>query len=111
MWNLSVIGRTFYGLAVAETGLQTIYYHDFPYWLVPPIPSGIPGIAALAYGSGIMLFLAGTGVVFQKAARPAALLLGGVLLAVFLFWYVPYQLITGPNKLPLLEWENAEKEL
>lgn len=66
MGNLSNIGRIFYGLAIAETGFQTMYYSDFPYWLLPPKHSWIPGLVLLAYISGIMLVLAGACIVFEK---------------------------------------------
>jgi len=36
MANLSNIGRIFYGIAIAAIGLQSIYYHDFPYILSLP---------------------------------------------------------------------------
>src|SRR5882757_7040737 len=111
MWNLSVIGRTFYGLAVAETGLQTIYFHDFPYWLIPPKHSWIPGLASLAYISGVLLVAAGVCIVLEKKTRQVSLLLAAVLSLIFCLYHVPYEFIAGSNYLSLVEWENAEKEL
>ncbi len=111
MGKLSRIGRIFFGVAVFETGLQTIYFHDFPYWLVPPKHSWTPGISLIAYLSGVLLVAAGVCIIWERKAREAGLLLGGVLLLVFCFAHVPYQLIAGTNVFSLLEWENAEKEL
>ncbi len=111
MRNLSNIGRIFYGIAIAETGLQTIYYHDFPYMLIPPNHSWIPGFAVLAVISGIMFVLAGACIVFEKKPKQISLLLGGVLLLIFCFYYIPYEFMVSPNYMHLGEWENAEKEL
>jgi uncharacterized membrane protein YphA (DoxX/SURF4 family) len=111
MAKLSVIGRIFYGIAVIETGLQTIYFHDFPYWLIPPKHSWIPGLALLAYLSGAALLVAGVCIVLEKKAKEAGLLLGAMLLLVFCFYHVPYEFIAGSNYFSLVEWENAEKEL
>ena len=110
MGNLSTIGRLFYGIAVAATGIQTIYYGDFPYWLIPPRHGWIPGLALLAYISGLALLLAGACIVFEKKVRPVSLLLGGVLLFIFFFCYLPFEIVTDANiRYPV--WHNAEKEL
>jgi uncharacterized membrane protein YphA (DoxX/SURF4 family) len=111
MGQLSLVGRIFYGLAVAETGLQTIYFHDFPYWLIPQKHSWIPGLPVIAYVSGALLFAAGVCIVLEKKTREASLLLGGMLLMVFCFYHVPYEFVAGKNYFSLVEWENAEKEL
>jgi uncharacterized membrane protein YphA (DoxX/SURF4 family) len=109
--NVFVIGRIFYGLAVAETGVHTIYYHDFPYWLIPPKHSWIPGLSLIAYVAGAMMIVAGVCIVLEKKTSQAALLLGGSLLLVFCFYHVPYEFVAGSNYFSLVEWENAEKEL
>jgi len=111
MGNISKIGRIFYGIAIAETGFQTIYYHDFPYMLLPPKHSWVPGFAILAFISGIILILAGACLVFEKKTRQISLLLGGVLLLIFCFCYIPYELMASPNYMHFGEWENAAKEL
>jgi uncharacterized membrane protein len=111
MGNLFKMGRIFYGLAVAETGLQIIYYHDFPYWFAPPKHSWIPGIAVIAVVLGIFLVATGACIILEKKTRPASLLLGGVMLSIFCFCFVPYELIAGAKFLSLLPSENALKEL
>ncbi|HZY39959.1 MAG TPA: hypothetical protein VFE53_25065 [Mucilaginibacter sp.] len=111
MGNLSNIGRIFYGMAVAEMGAQTIYYHDFPYMLLPPNHSSVPGFMILAYISGILFVLAAACIVSRKKARPIALLLAGMLLSIFCFYYVPYEFIAASNYMHFGEWENAAKEL
>ena len=111
MANLSTIGRVFYGIAVAETGFQTMYYQNTPYWLLPPKHSGIPGFMLIAEVFGLLLVLAGACIVFEKKTRVAALLLGGVLLLIFCFYFIPYQLIASTNYMHFGDWENAAKEL
>jgi hypothetical protein len=111
MGNLSKIGCIFYGIAMAGMGAEAIYYRDFPYMMLPPNHSGIPGVAILAVIFGTMLVLAGACIVFKKKARPVSLLLGGVLLLIFCFYYVPYQLMTASSYIHFGEWENAVKEL
>ena len=92
-------------------GFLTIYYHDFPYMLLPPKHSQIPGITMLTYISGVMLVLAGASIVFRKKARLSSLLLGSILLLIFCFYFVPYQLLVNPNYFIFGSWENAAKEL
>ncbi len=111
MGNISNIGRIFYGIAITEIGLQTIYERDFPYMLLPPNHSLLPGLSILAVISGLLFALAGIGIVFEKKTREISLLLGGVLLLIFCLYHVPYQFMTGTNYRHLGEWENAEKEL
>ena len=55
--NLSGIGRISYAIALTATGFQTIYYHDFPYWLLPPNHAWIPGL--IAYIAGALIVFAG----------------------------------------------------
>ena len=56
MGNRFNIGRIFYGIAMAGIGFQILYYHDFPYWLLPPKHSWIPGLAIIAYIFGSLFF-------------------------------------------------------
>jgi uncharacterized membrane protein YphA (DoxX/SURF4 family) len=111
MVNISRIGRIFYGAAITEMGLQTIYYKDFPYMLLPPNHTAISGLAILAIIFGVLFALAGVCIIFEKIPKFSSLLLGGVLLLVFCFYYIPYEFIATSNYMHLTEWENAEKEL
>lgn len=111
MRNLSNTGRFFFGIAIAGMGFLTIYYRDFPYMLIPPQHSRIPGLVMVACISGALLMLAGACIVFKKMIRPASLLLGTVLLLVFCFYFIPYQFMMSPNYMHFGDWENAAKEL
>lgn len=111
MKNLSDVGRVFYGIAITVLGALTIYYGDFPYMLIPPKHSWIPGLSIVAYISGAILLVAGVCIVSKRQARPASLLLGSVLLLIFCFYYIPYQFISTSSYMQLVGWESAEKEL
>lgn len=109
--SLSHTGRVFYGIAMTGMGLQTVYEKDFPYMLLPPNHNLVPGLAVLACTFGILLVLVGGCIVFEKTAKPVALLLGSVLLGVFCFYFIPYEFLATSKYMHFGEWENAAKEL
>jgi hypothetical protein len=111
MRNLSNIGRIFYGISIAVMGSVTIYDHDFPYMLIPAGHSWLIGHEFVAYISGALLILAGVFIAFAKKTLPVSLLLGAVLVAVFCFYFIPYQLMASPRYMHFGQWENAAKEL
>jgi uncharacterized membrane protein YphA (DoxX/SURF4 family) len=111
MGNLINIGRIFYGAAIAGMGVLTIYFKDFPYMLIPPNHTGVPGITILAFIAGILFVLAGACIVFGAKARQLSLLLTAVLLLIFCFYYIPYEFLATSNYMHFGEWENAAKEL
>jgi hypothetical protein len=111
MGNLSNIGRIFYGISIAIMGFVTIYDHDFPYMLIPAGHSWLVGHEIVAYISGALLILAGVFIAFAKKTFPVSLLLGAVLLAIFCFYFIPYQLMASPRYMHFGQWENAAKEL
>ncbi len=108
MPKLSAIGRIFYGIAIAGTGILTIYANDFPYMLLPPRNFYLPGLAIV---TGIIFIIAGGSFVFGIKARQVGVLFGVLLLLIFCFYFVPYQFLVSPNYMHLGDWENAEKEL
>ena len=111
MINLSAFGRVFYAVSIAVIGFVTIYYHDFPYMLIPPKHQWIPGLAMLAYVFGALFILAGACIVFEIKVKLISLLLGTVLLMIFCFYFIPYQFLVSPNYMHFGDWENAAKEL
>jgi hypothetical protein len=111
MGNLSNTGRIFFGVAIAGMGLQTIYFNDFPYMLVPPGHSWINSLVVLYYISGALLILAGACIAFRKKTMPVSLLLGTVLLLIFCLYFVPYQFMSPSRYMDFGSWENAAKEL
>ena len=111
MKNLTAIGRIFYGISMAAMGLLTIYFDDFPYMFIPPGHSWISAHEVVLYISGALLILAGAWIAFGKKIMPVSLLLGTVLLLIFCFYFIPYQLLVSPNYMHFYDWENAIKEL
>src|SRR5450432_2219430 len=111
MGNLSAVGRICYGIGIVGMGFLTICYADFPYMLIPPKHSWIPGLAMVSYIFGAMLILAGACIIFEKRIRTISLLLASVLLLIFCSYFIPYQLIVSSKYMQLGDWENAEKEL
>jgi uncharacterized membrane protein len=109
MENLSYIGRIFYGIAIAAMGFLTIYYRDFPYMLIPPKHFWISDY--IVFASGALLFLAGACIVLNKKTILVSLLLGTVLLLIFCFAFIPYELRTSSRYMHFGQWENAAKEL
>lgn len=109
--DFAKIGRLFYGVSIAAMGVLTMYYRDFPYMLLPPKHSWISDHAILVYLSGAFLFAAGAGIVLMKKVVPVSLGLGAVLLFIFCFYFVPYELTVSVNYLHFGDWENAAKEL
>jgi hypothetical protein len=65
----------------------------------------------VVYVLGALLFAAGAGIVFEKKPTRISLLLGTVLLLIFCFYFIPYQLTHISNYRQFGKWENAAKEL
>jgi len=105
-------GRSFYGTCMAGLGIQQLFYAKFRSVFVPQWPSGIPGLAFWAYLASAALIGAGMAIIFEKKGRGVALVLGGILLALVVFWHVPYMLFVFPHKLSHLGvWVDATKAL
>lgn len=111
MEKLARIGQIFYGVSIAAMGFQTIYFRDFPYMLIPPAHSWLNGKAGLVYASGALLILSGACIVFRIKPMLVSLLLGSSLLAIFCFYFIPYEFMVSPNYMHWYDWENAMKEL
>jgi uncharacterized membrane protein YphA (DoxX/SURF4 family) len=111
MPNLTDIGRIFYGIAMTAMGLTTIYYRDFPYMLIPPGHHWISDHLILVYLAGALLFLAGVCIVLGKMLWQVSRGLGAVLLLIFCFYFIPYELMAPARYMHYGQWENAVKEL
>ncbi|MEP7253870.1 MAG: hypothetical protein ABI683_15865 [Ginsengibacter sp.] len=109
--KLILTGRIVFAIAIAGVGFQQFYDADFHPMILPPLHEWIPFKAFWAYVTGIAFFVFAGCVVFQKKGRTASLILGGVLLAIFCLYYIPYEIIVDPYYKHLGSWGNAEKEL
>lgn len=108
MRYLSNLGRIFYGAAIVETGLHSIYYYDYPYWLMPPQHSPAPGLALVVFNFGALFVLFGACIIAKKWFRTCSILLGIILLLLFCFYFIPWG---GLGYRRFGDWENAAKEL
>jgi hypothetical protein len=105
---LSEFGRIFFGIFIAIMGFTTIYFRTFPYMLIPPQHVLL---TMHYYLFGALLVLAGLSIIFAKWVRPVSMILGGLLLLIFCFLYIPFQLETRSHYIHFGAWENAAKEL
>lgn len=108
MNNLPAVGRFFFAITMVAFGIQHLVYRNFITRVVPGLPAWIPGHTLLATLFGVFLILAGGAIIFGKAARPMALLLGAVILASFVLLYLPLVL---PNPTNGGLWTRAGKAL
>lgn len=112
MKYLIKVSRAFYGVAIVVYGFQQLYYGDFRNVQLPPWQYYIPALKILAYAAGVGLIIVGLAIIFEKKAKQASLILGGIFLLLCCFVHVPYELISEPNKTYHLGvWGNALKEL
>ena len=111
MDKLIKTGRIFFGTAMAGIGFQQFFYADFHPMILPPLHTWIPGLKFWAYISGAALMAAGAAIIFVKGARLISLVLGAILLGLFCFYYIPYEIFIDPYYKYLGEWGDAEKEL
>jgi uncharacterized membrane protein len=89
-------GRLFYASGVVALGLQHFYNGDFVSVIVPSFPPSFPGRFFWTCVSGIGLAITGGAIIIGKGARPAAILLGSVLLALLVLWHIPVQATANP---------------
>jgi len=90
-----MLGRFFLAIAMAAFGVQHFVHLDFVTRVFPRLPDWIPAHSFLACVFGLLLLLAGAAILFEKAARPVALLSGAIILSSFALLYLP-MLITAP---------------
>jgi uncharacterized membrane protein YphA (DoxX/SURF4 family) len=103
------VGRLFYALGVVAIGLQHFYNADFVAVILPSFPEGIPAQFFWTCVSGMGLVITGIAIIIGKGARPAAILLGSVLLALLVFRHIPLQAMENPRVLGA--WTNSFKIL
>jgi uncharacterized membrane protein YphA (DoxX/SURF4 family) len=111
MEALAKAGRWAYAICLIGLAGQQLYYADFRPVFVPAWASPIPGHVLLAWLFSIILIASAATLLVDRGVRIGMLLLGGLLLALFLFSYVPYELLVDPNGGQIGAWNNALKEL
>jgi hypothetical protein len=111
MKALAKAGRWAFAICLIGLAGQQLYYSDLRPVFVPAWASPIPGHALLAWLFSIILVGSAATLLLDKQVRKGMLLLGGLLFALFLFSYVPYELLVDPNGRQIGAWNNALKEL
>ena len=108
MMTRSTLGRIFFAIAVAASGLLQLITAAFVR-LVPPLPAWIPSHSSWAYLIGIVLIVIGLALLGTgRGARWAAALLGALILLSFLFLHLP---LAATNPLAGFMWTNPAKAL
>src|SRR5258708_33548307 len=111
MEKFGKMGRIFYGVAIAATGIQQFFFKGFFHILFPPLPFQIPGLIYFAYIVAIWLIIAGIAIALDMRARFFAYTLACLFLFFFLFCYVPFELFLSPySPVHLGLWINPLKE-
>jgi uncharacterized membrane protein len=95
MYKLSTLGRFFLAIAMVAFGVQHFVHLDFVTRVFPRLPAWIPAHTFLACVFGSILLASGVAIMFEKAARSTALLLGAIIFSSFALLYLP-SLITTP---------------
>lgn len=108
MMTRSTLGRIFFSIAVAASGLLQLITASFVR-LVPPLPTWIPSHSSWAYLIGAVLIVIGLALLGTgRGARWAAALLGLMILLDFLFLHLP---LAATNPRAGFMWTNPAKAL
>jgi uncharacterized membrane protein len=110
MEKLVKTGRVLYAVSLAAVGIHQFFYSDFSLMLFPHWPVSVPGLPVIAWIVSAALIAAGLAITLEKNARAVSLILGTGLLAVFLFSYVPYEIMVDPYSKHLGTWVSPFKE-
>lgn len=94
MNRTGVLGRSLYAIALLMLGMEHFTNGNFPVGPLP-IPAGLPGRPGLVYVTGILLVLAGIGLLIGQRIRLAALLVSGLFGLVALAIHLPL-LVAAP---------------
>lgn len=105
--NRSTLGRLFFAISIVAFGMQQLMTGGFVR-LVPPLPAWIPWHSSWASVVGAVLVFAGVAIGTGIRARPAAAVLGVLLLLMILFLHLPQ---VAANPLVGFVWTNPFKAL
>jgi hypothetical protein len=108
--ELKKIARIAYCIGLMGMVIPQLFYgkfgsNFFPAW---------PGMQWISFWAGfftVIILVACIAIIFEKQPRRVSLILGGLLLAMYIFGDVPYELITDPYNNYLGSWGDGLKEL
>jgi uncharacterized membrane protein len=111
MEKFGKMGRIFYGLAIAATGMQQFFFKEFFHILFPPLPFQIPGLVYFAYLTATWLIIAGIAIALDIRIKFFSYTLACLFLFFFIFCYVPFELFLSPySPIHLGLWVSPLKE-
>jgi uncharacterized membrane protein len=111
--TLLFVGRILMGVATLATGVLQLVTGDFVR-LVPKLPTWVPAPSVWAYGVGVVLVALGLAIVAGRMTRPAASLLGLMIVLVVALLYAPTLVWSAGIDRPYLRgfmWTNPLKSL
>jgi hypothetical protein len=111
MEPLAKAGQWAFAICLIGLAGQQLYDSDLRPVFVPAWALSTAARAVLAYLFSAILIGTAASLLLGKGVRPAMLLLGSLLLALFIFSYVPFELLVDPNRRQIGSWNNALKEL
>lgn len=103
MEKLKKAGQVAYGIGLAGMVLPQFFYRVFGPNFLPPWP-GLPWITFWVYVFTTVVLIACIAIIFKKKPRTASLILGALLLLMYIFGDIPYELIIDPQKNDLMSW-------
>ncbi len=107
LFNSPFVWRGFFAICIIALGIQQLIYADFMLVIMPPWPSWLPGRMVLSFIGSALLICLGAGMLFEKTARRAAVLLGILMLLLVVAFHIPFT----QDRLNLGSWNNGFKAL
>ncbi|WP_336517073.1 hypothetical protein [Pollutibacter soli] len=104
-------GRTFYAIALIIYGVQQFVFGDFRPVFVPAWQNHLPGLSIWAYIFGLLMIVTAILILTEKYARTISAMFGVLLLVLFFFIHIPFELIADPDSKHLAMWTSAFKDL
>jgi hypothetical protein len=110
MESLKKISRIAYCIGLMGMVVPQLFYGQFGNNFFPAWP-GLPLISFLVGFFTIIVVVACIAIIFEKQSRRVSVILGSILLAMYIFGDVPYELIIDPYHNYLGSWGDGLKEL
>jgi len=105
-------GRIFYSICVITIGINQLIFASFRGVIFPLSPEWQTNPEIWPYLTGVALICASVAIIFSGKGKEVALGLGSILLALVVFWHLPYLLFIQPHKIIHLGlWADASKAL
>jgi uncharacterized membrane protein YphA (DoxX/SURF4 family) len=110
MESFKKIARIAYCVGLMGMVIPQLYYGKFGNNFFPPWP-GLPWVSFWVGFFTVIVVVACLAIIFEKQPRRVSLILGGLLLAMYIFGDIPYEIIIDPYHNYLGSWADGLKEL